>query len=106
MIPEANDEERARYNRVMDDAVLRVLEDLLCDRCLARYMEARRENRYFSYDDELCKRCLDRLFEQIDHAFGGSERGRQAGDAVGDRHSRRYHPRLYSWAAWDPVPHL
>ena len=67
MIPEANDEERARYNRVMDDAVLRVLEDLLCDRCLARYMEARRENRYFSYDDELCKRCLDRLFEQIDH---------------------------------------
>jgi len=28
---------------------------------------------------------------------GGSERGRQAGDAVGDRHARRYHPRLYSW---------
>src|SRR5437016_12131552 len=42
-----------------------------------------------------------------EHDFcGGSERGRQAGDAVGDRHARRYHPRLYSWVAWDPAPHL
>src|SRR5712691_7451292 len=29
---------------------------------------------------------------------------RQAGDAVRDRHARRYHPRLYSGAARDPAP--